>query len=64
MLNTEKYHYNQKFGPCIDNSLSYSTEEVTEADTACTLSNEAFPGQSEVSPNEVSQTYKTLQKEH
>lgn len=46
------------------NYLTVLRKQRTEADTTGTLSNEAFPGQSEVSPNEVPQTYKTLQKEH
>lgn len=65
MLNTEKHHCNQKFGPCVHTQyLTVLKKQHTEADTAGTLSNEAFPWQAEVSPNEVSQTYKTLQKEH
>lgn len=44
--------------------LTVLKKQSTEADTADTLSNKAFPGQSEVSQSEVVQTYKTLQKEH
>lgn len=46
------------------NYLTVLKRQYTEADTTSTLFNEAFPEQSQVSPNEVSQTYKTLEKEH
>lgn len=65
MLNTEKYHCSQKFGPRVHiQHLTVLKKQCTEADTAGTLSNDAFPWQAEVSPNEVPQTYKTLQREH
>lgn len=46
MLNTEKYHCNQKLGPCVQiQHLTVLKKQCTEADTAGTLSNEAFPWQ-------------------